>query len=141
MDRAKAERVHEELRAAIAAVLAKHGLTIKKRRPGFGSIDLRLSIEAVEEGQEHEREAEALRQLAQLYGTRAEVVGATIRYGTQDWKIIGLRGNGNAKAPIIAQKVGTGALAYLDLEAFKIAALAAGFGMKPYEVLASAKRS
>lgn len=140
MDKTKATKVHEELRAAIAAVLAKHGLKIKKNRPGYGSVDLRIAIEAVEVGQEHEREAEGLRQLANLFGTREEVVGATIRYGQEDWTIIGLRGNGSARAPIIARKVSDGALAYLDGEAFKIAAAAAGFGPKAFEPLPTPKR-
>jgi len=102
MDRNEAKVVAQQAVVAVQCSPVSGTITLKKFVYGPHGVDVVIRISP--KGSEHGIEAEKLRVNAGLFGLKPTIVGKTILYAGSQFTVVGLRGNGRAKLPILAKR-------------------------------------
>ena len=111
----QAKTVGSDIEAAIAPVLAKHGLALSGQSGSYGDA-LRVTIEMRPAGQE-EGEA-AFGRYAPLYGIPAEKLGAEFRSGSKTYRLTGINPRATSM-PMLARGVADGKTYKFTVDAVK----------------------
>lgn len=104
-DKANLQALRTEIEAALAAVAAKHGISLKLGGMRYQATSFSVTLEAAAasaDGSPTGKEAEAFRSLAEFFGLKANDLGRTFESRNGQHKIVGLRGRSD-RAPIITE--------------------------------------
>lgn len=117
-DKPTVQQLHREVDAAVKAVLAKHpGVALQKSSGTYSDNEFRISIRLVTQGRSGDLPSEAdFKQAARAYGFKPEMLGKTVSFGGERFKILGWARK-RPKFPIEAENVRTGRRYKLPLEA------------------------
>lgn len=97
----------QEAKLALAALAAKHGVTLTYRGGEFSPDSFEFKFQAVvasTDGAPVGPEANAFKQLAPLYGLQASDLGRVVRLDGVDMRIVGLRPRAS-KRPILLERI------------------------------------
>jgi hypothetical protein len=105
-DRATCRVVAQEIEAAVKAIAAKHGVSIKVARSTFSNgptMDVKLACAVIaSDGVVVDKDASALDQLGGLLGLVDGARGKTFTYGRKPYKLVGYRNSGG-RMPFIGE--------------------------------------
>ena len=108
-DRQTAKALSAEIETALAAIAAKHGLTIAAAGGTIGTVSLKLKFECKvnDPAASAKQERDTFNVYAAMFGLRPEHFGATFQYKRQVFRLIGILPN-RPKFPLRAMNVETG---------------------------------
>jgi hypothetical protein len=108
MDRELVKAIQSEVREAVAAVAAKHGLKIAKNTARYGDsyVSFTVTMETVGENGESLRDKAVWDSVAHLLGLKPEDYGRLFRSGAHSFKLCGISLS-SPKYPILAKQLGS----------------------------------
>jgi hypothetical protein len=105
VERAFATALSKEIEAAVAPILAAHGMDPGRARTTYGEL-YKFGIEAVPVGAAKPEERN-WQEMAQFYGLPADALGKEIRMNARAFKITGLNTRA-PKSPVMLTEVNSG---------------------------------